>query len=163
MKGLIFACLFLLFSSNASAQPIDTTVCLVVSNAEQIAYATGGKPLTTCDPQRIYQMIIGDNASIMLMQYTADGRLITTMIWGPTTRIRGDKIRVSTMQYTQSGNLIHDRTAAGCVVTRRIVENSAKYLSMQDVRANQKCEDVVHTAVDIGRSQPPSRMVKIKL
>ena len=163
MKGLIFACLFLLFSSTASAQPIDTTVCLVVSNEKQIAYATGGKPLTTCDPQRIYQMIIGDNASIMLMQYTADGRLITTMIWGPTTRIRGDKIRVSTMQYTQSGNLIHDRTADGCVITRRIVENSAKYLSMHDVSANQNCQDVVHTSVEIGRNQPPSRMLKIKL
>ena len=163
MKGLIFACLFLLFSSTASAQPIDTTVCLVVSNEKQIAYATGGKPLTTCDPQRIYQMIIGDNASIMLMQYTADGRLITTMIWGPTTRIRGDKIRVSTMQYTQSGNLIHDRTADGCVVTRRIVENSAKYLSMQDVRAGSSCGDVVHGTLEIGRNQPPSRMLKIKL
>ena len=163
MKGLIFACFVLLFTSAVSAQPIDTTVCLVVTSEKDVAYATGGKPLTSCDPQRIYQMITGDNASIMLLQYTADGRLITTMIWGPKTRVRGDKIRVSTMQYTQTGNLIHDRTPDGCVVTRRIAENSATHLSMQDVRAGSSCGDVVHGTVEIGRSQPPSRILKIKL
>lgn len=163
MRSILLAFLLLASSTIVSAQAIDTTVCLVVTSEKDVAYATGGKPLTSCDPQRIYQMISGDNASIMLLQYTADGRLITTMIYGSKTRLRGEKIRVSTMRYTQSGNLIYDRTPDGCVITRRIFENNAKYLSMQDVSAGSSCESVVHTAVEIGRSQPPSRMLKIKL
>lgn len=163
MKALILTCLISLTSSIVSAQAIDTTVCLVVSSEKDVAYATGGKPLTTCDPQRIYQMITGDNASLMLQQYTSDGRLITTMIWGPKTRVRGEKIRTSIMRYTQTGNLIHDSTPDGCVVTRRIFENNSKYLTMQDVSAGSKCGDVVHTTVKIGKSQPPAKMLKIKL
>ena len=163
MKGLILACLFLLFSSTTSAQSIDTTVCLVVTSEQDVAYVTNGQQLTSCDPQRIYQMITAEYASIMLQQYTTDGRLITTIIYGPKTRVRGEKIRVSTIRYTQTGNLIHDHTPDGCVVTRRIVENTAKFLSMQDVRAGSSCGDVVHLAVEIGRSRPPGRMLKIKL
>ncbi|MEY3628687.1 MAG: hypothetical protein RLY91_453 [Pseudomonadota bacterium] len=163
MRSILLVFLQVASSTIVSAQAIDTTTCLVVTSEKDVAYATGGKPLTSCDPQRIYQMITGENASIMLLQYTADGRLITTMIYGSKTRLRGEKIRVSTMHYTQSGNLIYDRTPDGCVVTRRIFENNAKYLSMQDVSAGSSCESVVHTAVAIGRSQPPSRMLKIKL
>jgi hypothetical protein len=108
-------------------------------------------------------MITAEYASIMLQQYTTDGRLITTMIYGPKTRVRGEKIRVSTIRYTQTENLIHDHSPDGCTVTRRIVDSNARYLSMQDVRAGSSCGDVVHLAVEIGRNQPPSRLKKIKL
>ena len=163
MKAFALTFLLSLLSSVVSAQSIDTSVCLVVTDEKNVSYATGGKPLTTCDPERIYQMITGDNASIMLLQYTTDGRLITTVIYGSKTRVRGDKIRVNSIRYTQAGNLIHDRTPDGCVVTRRIVENNSRYLSMQDVSAGSNCGDVVHSTVEIGKSQPPSKMLKIKL
>ncbi len=163
MKKIFTFIFFALIGQGVCAQAIDTSVCLVVTSEKDVLFATGGKQLKTCNPKVIQPMITQEYGSVMLMQYTPDGKLLTTIMYGPTSRLRGDKIQVFTSQYKQVGNLIHETDRDGCIITSRIDENTPQYLTKQDVRASNNCADVIHQTVSISKGQPPGKYIKIKL
>lgn len=143
----------------ASAQGMDSSYCLILT--EVPLKKTGGKPVNTCDPVLVQNMITGRNENIMLTHFTNQGEYVHTVIWSKDSIIKGEKIRVSSRTYRREKNLIYDTDKFGCTYILRITEDTATHLSLKAEALKGQC-DKEREFFELEKNTPPSRYRKIK-
>jgi|694.fasta_scaffold13067_10 hypothetical protein len=154
---------FIVFFSNIQAQPSSTAMstksghCFVSDN-QTSRWATGGKPINSCNHAVIESLITEPYGHIQIWQFLNDREIKRSFIYSAKMRAntRGD-----VYSYETNGNRITENVQ-GCKFIWDILHETPNSITIKSIGTAGRCDPTAIEATNQSAKMPPTTYRKIK-